>query len=128
MKFEWDMTEKDWEQYVKEHKSHDERGEGFYGCCRVGKLKADFQHTLDTSAWYPYANVFLIDKDTGYGETGTGRPYDLLDSDVCIPIKSKTFEAFKQNFEKNFEKGFCHCDESYEPTVPLSEWIIKRRK
>ena len=124
MQFEWDMTKGGWERYVLDHTLKNPNGAGFYGCCRVGKFKVDFQHTLDTSAWYPYVNVFLIDKDTGYGTTATGRPYALLDTDISISLRPITFEGFKQNCEKKFEKEFCHCDEVYMKTVPLSEWLV----
>ena len=118
--FQWDMTEEDWKEYLRDHKTHHE-GEGIYGNCRFGKMIADFQHTYDESDWYPYANLFLLDKDTGYGETNSGRPYDYIGF-YYVPIRSKTFGSFKRNFEKYIAKEISKYAEAYESTASKEAW------
>lgn len=122
LNFEWDMTEKDWKEYLRDHRTHNVNGKGVYGNCRFGKYDVDFQHTLDMSDWYPYANIFVLDKDTGYGETNSGRPYDYVNF-YHVPIKSRSFESFKRNFEKYIEQQReFQCEEAYETTVSKEEW------
>lgn len=105
MTFAWDMTEENWKNYVSDHRSHNlnnlSKNADVYGCCRVGKLKTDFQHTLDPGDWYPYVNLFCLDVDDGYGDVD-GRPYALFEHNIEVPIDAKSFDEFKAVFEIRF--------------------------
>ncbi len=108
MKFIWDMTERDWENFMHDNKIENKTalGDGFYGNCYVGYLCADIHHTLDETDWYAYVNIYGLGIDDRYGETPTGIPYALLDYDFKVPVDYDTFEEFKKCFEKNFEECF----------------------
>ena len=105
MDFQWDMTKENWENYMRDHslkdgKSNFSEDADMYGCCRVGKIKFDFQHTLDSFDWYPFVNMFVFDIDEGYGDVD-GRPYACIDHNINVPIKARTFKEFKKKFETN---------------------------
>lgn len=104
MNFVWEMTEKQWEQLKHDHKKTGKPNKhaGYYGDCCIGSLKADIQHTLDTADWYPFSNIFAYGIDSKYVTTSDGTPYSLLNNSPAIPMKSKSFQAFKKNFENNF--------------------------
>ena len=104
----WRMTEKEWEDYIHDHKARSDDNKKLsesadcYGNMIAGKICCDFIHSLDVSAWYPYVNVFCLDRDTGYGYTDEDRPYDLLDTDFPVPINCNSFDSFKRECEKRF--------------------------
>lgn len=107
LNFIWEMTEKQWKQLKRDHStgktSKLSNHAGFYGSCLIGSLKADIQHTLDKDDWYPFANIFAHGVDTGYATTANDIPYALLNDSPKVPIRSKSFQSFKKNFEKDFE-------------------------
>ncbi len=119
----WDMTEKDYQNYKNDHKTRNENGEGMYGCCRIGKLKVDFQHTLDKDSWYPYGLVFCLDRNDGYGDVD-GRPYALLDGGPDINFRPKTFESFKKMIESSLLKYIedNKISEAYAPLETCAAW------
>ncbi len=104
MNFDWKMKESQWNNYMKDHRLRKDNGYSkdadVYGAVNIGKLRAEFIHTLDTSAWFPYIEIFCLDRDTGYGYKDDGRPYDLLDNKVIVPVRCKTFNSFKEIMEK----------------------------
>ena len=122
MIFEWKMTEEDWKRLRRDDEEHICESNDFFGSVNVGKLCIEFIHSMDESAWYPYTNVYEYGKDTGYGYTQNGVPYDLLDSSVTIPVKCETFEEFKKEIEK-YTKLMVdedHLEEQAE--APLADW------
>ena len=125
MMFTWNMTEKQWKDYVYDHKCKGERNRTLsdsadcYGNCMIGKLCIDFCHTLDDSAWYPYSSLFCLDIDDGYGYTEDGRPYSLLDNDIKVPINCKTFDSFKREFEKRFAEEIIKSNLTDKANQPL---------
>ena len=108
MNIKWTMTEKEWKDYVHDHKTKSDDSKYLstsadcYGNIIAGKICCDFIHSLDVDAWYPYVNTFCLDRDTGYGYTEEDRPYDLLDAEFSVPINCKTFDNFKKECEKRF--------------------------
>ena len=105
MNFTWKMTEQDYKRLLKDNAKKSGAAairDDVYGQCMVGGLCADIQHTLDCSDWYAFANVFQLGKDTGYGTTDDGTPYDLVDDGPAVPLDAASFDEFKAEFEKNF--------------------------
>ena len=99
MNFKWDMTETNWKNYMRDHKGKKttnlSNDADVYGSVNIGKLRVEFCHTLDLNNWYPYAELFCLDRATGYGITENGRNYDLLNNHISIPVRCKSFESFK---------------------------------
>ena len=78
MKFEWDMTEDDWKAMKNLQNDRDkDNALDWFGNCHVGGICCDFQHTLDSSAWYAYTNMFYAKENSGYGKLKDGTTYDL---------------------------------------------------
>lgn len=106
MVFTWNMTETQWKNYMKDHLSHSDEhlseDADVYRSVSVGKLCIEFLHSLDESAWYPYANFFCLGRNTGYGYKD-GYPYDLLDNDIKVPMECDSFDSFKKEVEKRIE-------------------------
>ncbi len=125
LNFVWNMTEENWRNLVSDHKlAKTENPSGnfsadadVYGNCSVGALKVDIQHTLDPDNCYAYANVYALGVDNGYGETESGVPYELLDGGPHVPIRCKSFETFR----KNFERGFAEYIASNERKMQFAE-------
>ena len=108
-KFEWNMAESDWKFMEEVHNNlHPNDADDFFGNLTLNdKYVADFQHTLDDSdesSWYLYTNIFEYGKDTGYGRTKDGIPYDLIDDDFVVPYGCRSFELFKRECEKRFSR------------------------
>ena len=123
MKFKWDMTESEWKRMIDEHVNHKDNSNNVYGNLYVGKLCIDFCHTKDESAWYLYVSVFEIGKDTGYGYTVEGNvPYDLLDNEIQIPVKCKTFDNFKREIEKRVKQMVITDGLEEQANAELAEW------
>ena len=101
MIFKWNMNESEWKRMIDEHINHIDNGDNVYGNLYVGRLCLDFCHSKDESAWFLYVDTFELGKDTGYGYTKDGIPYDLLDSCISIPVDCKMFDDFKKEVEKH---------------------------
>ena len=104
MKFEWDMTEDDWKamKNLQNDRGNDDALDWF-GNCHVGGICCDFQHTLDSSAWYAYTNMFYAKENSGYGKLKDGTTYDLYCESPVIPLKCK--KKFEENFKKLINKN-----------------------
>lgn len=107
--FVWEMTENQWTNLVSDYKQRFANllqfspDFDYYGCCKIGHLCADIQLTGDPDDWYAFVNIFGLGIDVGYGETACNKiPYALMNEGASVPIRSKSFEAFKRNFEQNF--------------------------
>ena len=116
------MTKSEWERMYKEHKEKIDNCNNVYGNVYVGKLCVDFCHTKDEDAWYLYSNTFEMGKDTGYGETSKGIPYSLLDCDIRIPIRCKTFDSFKKDVEHNIKEMIVENHLEEQANAPLADW------
>lgn len=107
--FQWDMIEKDFNEYKKDDLSDRSKNgiglSGYYGGVRFGKYLLEFNHTLDQTSWFPYANLFLLDQ-SGYAELPSGRKYDMLDYDRRIPIDLDNFIQFKAYIESMVTADF----------------------
>ena len=130
LNFAWNMTEKNWQNLISDHKlAAKDRGIKFsedadvYGSCLVGNLCADIQHTLVSVDCYAFANVFALGVDDGYGETPAGIPYALLDGGPRVPMECESFEEFKKAFVSSFEEYIAgHKDASALAEAPLGCW------
>lgn len=104
MNFNWEMTKKDWEAYKNTVHTRDiNKVDDWYGRVTVGAICCDFQHTMDTSAWYAFSNIFYKDENASYGETENGIHYNLHNDSPAIPMKCRSFESFKKKYEKLLE-------------------------
>ena len=103
MNFIWTMDETEWKrlkdtQRLKKYDTND-----YFGSCYVGGICCDFQHTMDDSFWYAFANLFYVEENSMYGKLKDGTRYDIYYGSPIVPIRCVTFKAFKKKFEKLFE-------------------------
>ena len=127
MEFRWNMTEEDWKRLINHNALRKDSNVTFptndvYGNCYIGALCADIQHTLDIDDWYPFVNLFVLGIDDGYGELEDGTPYSLWNGSPRVPIRSKTFESFKKNFENIFEEFIRNDEKLLEYSKCKKEW------
>ena len=101
MEFEWDMTENEWKRYHNDCISTEYVSDDYYGKVLVGNLSIEFQITEENM---PYTNWFCLCKDTRYGYTECGTPYDLFDDWIDVPIECNSFEDFKSLCEKQIQE------------------------
>ena len=120
MKFEWDMTEKEWNRYKKDCHLKEWISDDYYGKVLVGNLSIEFQITDENK---PFTNWFCLYKDSGYGYTESGIPYDLLDDYFLVPIKCKSFDNFKEICEKRICKLITASEQLLnEANQPIAKW------
>ena len=109
MEFIWNMSEKNWKNLIADNKKKGQKKPRFskdantYGQCKIGNLSAEFVHSLDED-WLVYTNLFILGVDSGYGYTESGVPYSLANDSPAVPIRAKSFKAFKKRFETAFLK------------------------
>lgn len=132
MKFVWEITKEDWENYPEEirkaaewdTKSYgfddgDVNTAGVFGCCRVGDLVFDFR------AWGEYSHygigyeLYVGGVDTGYSKTQNGYPYDIFPyySEFPSSVLDMELEDFEriaepilENFIKEHAKKYRYAD------------------
>lgn len=120
MNFEWDMTKREWKRYKTDCGSKRRIINDYYGKVLVGNLSIEFQLTDENK---PFTNWFCLYRDTGYGYTENGTPYDLLDDYFTVPIKCKSFDNFKKLCEKKICKLLNANNELLtEANQPTAKW------
>lgn len=113
-KFNWEMSEKMWEVFIDDlTKGEFSKNATFYGDCAVGALFAGFMlkpigEALEINASGAYTEVCALGIENAPNENATlmGVPFSVL-SDVfgdkpAVPVHCKTFDDFKEEFERNF--------------------------
>lgn len=112
MKFVWEISEKDWDNYPKLMKECSDfdgmvNTAGVVGNCRIGDL------IFDIRAWGDYKHgcglgyeLFVGGVDTGYNETFDGYPYDIVEEydEFPISVLGMKLEEFEKMAEPVFEK------------------------
>jgi hypothetical protein len=131
MNFVWNMTEKNWRNFLHDSKKknigHFSEDCDYYGNCCIGNLCAEIMHTCDDSdetSWYSYTNIYALGIDDGYGYTRENEtPYTLISDGFQVPANCKTFESFKATFEKRFEE-LIESNEKWKElaNMPLGNW------
>lgn len=111
MEFIWTMDRNEWKRLKDTQKFKKYDVNDYFGSCYIGGVCCDFQHTMDDSAWYAFANLFYTEEDSNYGKLKDGTKYELHYGSPMLPIRCMTFKTFKKRFEKIFEKYINEHDE-----------------
>lgn len=124
MNFKWNMTEEEWHRYKDDCSSKEQASDDFYGSVLVGNLCVEFvSEPYSSNKLLPFTNWYCLYKDSGYGYTNSGTPYDLLDVTFSAPISCDTFDSFKKRCE-DMIRGIVESENLLvEANQPIANWI-----
>ena len=125
MNFKWSMTEIEWRRYKDDCSSKKQAHDDFYGSVHLGNLCVEFvSESYSSDKLLPLTNWYCLYKDSGYGYTNNGTPYDLLDVTFSAPISCDTFDSFKKRCEDMIREIVEESENLLvEANQPIANWI-----